>query len=399
MEEIKYFFDIFKRYEPSSSDKRMLLQKGGKVKVYQQKDPFCVKVHIDFDEPINFRTLWAIEEECRVFYNAVAFRIFPHFPAALFSAEAMPDVVDEAVREGAATHGFFDHARYREEGESVVVEIPFLENGVGIVQNTGTEKILEEIIFNQYGVRRKVVVKQSHDAEERIAKRQEEKRKLEEELDRQAIESMRRAQMAMKDGGMPVPTDSKLPRVSGLTDAVNCFEVIDSTTFAPMDEITKENLMVILYRYAQYNQKNSYSCNAPTAEAERYMLERLQKQVVIADWQYRAKEAPVETASVFRNAGFDSLLCPWDRGVPQLTAVMETVKTQSLRGFMHTTWHTLTQGMPYVTLAAVLGAEDAEKRSFTWASTSTAALLRRVKPCGGDYERAGWSRVQVSSLW
>ena len=156
---------------------------------------------------------------------------------------------------------------------------------------------------------------------------------------------------------------------------------------------------MFLYRHAQYNQNNSYSCNAPTPEAERYMLERLQKQVVIADWQYWAKEAPVETASVFRNAGFDSLLCPWDRGVPQLTAVMETVKTQSLRGFMHTTWHTLTQGMPYVTLAAVLGAEDAEKRSFTWASTSTAALLRRVKPCGGDYERAGWSRVQVSSLW
>ena len=31
---------------------------------------------------------------------------------------------------------------------------------------------------------------------------------------------------------------------------------------------------MFLYRHAQYNQNNSYSCNAPTPEAERYMLER-----------------------------------------------------------------------------------------------------------------------------
>ena len=31
--------------------------------------------------------------------------------------------------------------------------------------------------------------------------------------------------------------------------------------------------------------------------------------------------------------------------------------------------------------------------------TKTAALLRKVMPAGGDYEKAGWSRVQVSSLW
>ena len=234
MDDVKRFFDIFKRYEPSSSDKRMLLQKGGAVKVMRTLEPFRVEVHMDFSEPINYRTLWAVEEECRQFYNAVSFRILPHFPPEMFSVEVMPDIVDEAVRVGAATHGFFDHARYREEGETILAEIPFLADGVGIVKNTDTETILSNIIFSRFGVRRQVVVKEAYDAKEKTEQRQEAKRKLEEEYDRQAMMSYRQAQSAIADGGVPVPEEAKLPRISGLTEDINRFEMLDSTTYAPL---------------------------------------------------------------------------------------------------------------------------------------------------------------------
>jgi len=232
MDDVKRFFDIFKRYEPSSSDKRMLLQKGGAVKVMRTLEPFRVEVHMDFSEPINYRTLWAVEEECRQFYNALSFRILPHFPPEMFSVEVMPDIVDEAVRVGAATHGFFDHARYREEGETILAEIPFLADGVGIVKNTDTETILSNIIFSRFGVRRQVVVKEAYDAREKTEQRQEAKRKLEEEYDRQAMMSYRQAQSAIADGGVPVPEEAKLPRISGLTEDINRFEMLDSTTYA-----------------------------------------------------------------------------------------------------------------------------------------------------------------------
>jgi hypothetical protein len=156
---------------------------------------------------------------------------------------------------------------------------------------------------------------------------------------------------------------------------------------------------MFLYRHPSYNQNNVYTCNAPTAEAEEYMLARLDRELVIADWQYDPVAAPVETASVFAKEGFDCLLCPWDRGDSQMNAVLSTVKSQRLMGILHTTWHTLSKGMPYVAKAAVGGFEDDDHLRGILSRTYSAALLRKVMPVEGDYSRAGWSKIQVHSLW
>ena len=124
------------------------------------------------------------------------------------------------------------------------------------------------------------------------------------------------------------------------------------------------------------------------------MLARLDRNIIIADWQYDATEAPVETAAVFANAGFDCLLCPWDRGNKNMQAMIATVKEQSLMGFMHTTWHTLSTGMPFVTCAAVGGFDDFKVLGGTY----TAALYRKVMFVDGDYTKAGWSKKQIDSI-
>lgn len=171
------------------------------------------------------------------------------------------------------------------------------------------------------------------------------------------------------------------------------------------EEMRLQNRRVIvwgdmfLYRHSHYNPKNQYTCNSPTLETEAYMIGRLSNNLVIADWQYDAMQAPVETATVFTQAGFDCLLCPWDRGVTQMRAVISTVKERSLAGFLHTTWHTLSKGMPYVTLAAIGGFESIDKGDMTQIYTNTASLLRKVLPADGDYEKSGWSKIQVDSLW
>ena len=79
-----------------------------------------------------------------------------------------------------------------------------------------------------------------------------------------------------------------------------------------------------------------------------------------------------------------------------MNAVLSTVKEQSLTGFLHTTWHTLSNGMPYVALAAVGGYEKTDRYGIL---THSAALLRRVMPACGNYAKAGWSRSQVNNLW
>lgn len=156
---------------------------------------------------------------------------------------------------------------------------------------------------------------------------------------------------------------------------------------------------MMLYRHAHYNPKNNYSCNAPTPEVEQFFLSRLHKHLLIADWQYWAPHAPIETASVFQNAGFDCLLCPCDIGNAEIDATLATIYQRSLMGFIHTTWHTLTYGMPCVTQMGVGGYEYTDGMKTDNLHAKTATLLRKVMSCKGDYERAGWSHRQIDFKW
>ncbi|MBR3894557.1 MAG: family 20 glycosylhydrolase [Clostridia bacterium] len=156
---------------------------------------------------------------------------------------------------------------------------------------------------------------------------------------------------------------------------------------------------MLLYRHPHYNPKNRYSCHAPSPEVAQYLLDHVSKDVIIADWQYHSPEAPIETASVFKEAGFDCLLCPWDEGIPHIPAALSTIRDLSLMGFMHTTWHTLSMGTFYITMMAVGGFEDVTGYKADHVRPHTAALLRKVMPACGDYEKAGWSKLQVGFKW
>ena len=82
-----------------------------------------------------------------------------------------------------------------------------------------------------------------------------------------------------------------------------------------------------------------------------------------------------------------------------MKAVVKTAREQKLAGIMHTTWHTLTRGFFYVAMAAMGGYEDITACDKRKVRTQSAALLRKVMPVHGDYDKAGWSKEQVYSVW
>lgn len=164
-----------------------------------------------------------------------------------------------------------------------------------------------------------------------------------------------------------------------------------------MGELNRRILVwgdMFLYRHPHYNPKNSYAALTPTPGSETYMLNRLSHRVIVADWQYDANEAPVETAAVFQKAGFDCMLCPWDRSYAKLHSCLATVKDMHLYGLIHTTWHTLSAGMPYVAKAAVGCFADHEDADLT----QCAAFLRKVYFTDGDYRKAGWAKQQIGII-
>ena len=155
---------------------------------------------------------------------------------------------------------------------------------------------------------------------------------------------------------------------------------------------------MLLFKHPHYNPQNAYVCNCPTEEAAREMLERLDRRLLLADWQYDTPVVPVETAAVFQNAGFDTLLCPWDRSLPKLNACIETASSLQLAGILHTTWHTLSSGMHYVMIAALGAYDGTYVARASRVASKAAAHLRRVSFAEGDYERAGWSKRQIGDI-
>ena len=132
------------------------------------------------------------------------------------------------------------------------------------------------------------------------------------------------------------------------------------------------------------------------------MQAHMPKNVTMADWQYGFVKAPVPTAKDLTDAGFDCLLCPWEKGEAHAEATAKSVLESGLFGFLQTTWHTLSRRMPILTMMAKgayepIGTE--ENSSFTSYNTVTAALLRKVMPSHGEYRKCGWSPAEIDFLW
>ena len=91
------------------------------------------------------------------------------------------------------------------------------------------------------------------------------------------------------------------------------------------------------------------------------------------------------------------LLCPWDRSDESIKATLDTVKSQNLYGVMHTTWHTLSEGMRFLyntALSSWKADDDAIWSSDGYVQAQLAAAVRKVAPFA-DYNSAGWAEAQI----
>ncbi len=152
---------------------------------------------------------------------------------------------------------------------------------------------------------------------------------------------------------------------------------------------------MFLHKHEAYNPQNAYFAPSPSSRCETFMQERLNHDIIIADWQYFVRHPPVETALTLQRNGFRVLLAPWDRSVECAKACMQTVKEHELFGYLHTTWHTLTSGMPYVGGVAVAAWSECEVKKDLY---GTAVAMRKANFVDGNYERAGWSKYEIGVI-
>ncbi len=141
-----------------------------------------------------------------------------------------------------------------------------------------------------------------------------------------------------------------------------------------------------------------YMCNS-SEEIANTLLDNINKNVVIADWQYFVKVDKIwKTSVLFKERGFDVICCPWsDRET--LKAPVDTVVEENLLGIMKTTWDTLQKEElgPLVQLgySAVKGSHDDTWHALYYGADDAAGILRGVSPSRGDYVTSGWRKDQL----
>lgn len=155
---------------------------------------------------------------------------------------------------------------------------------------------------------------------------------------------------------------------------------------------------MFLYKKPLYENENIYG-GAPTEKAAEYMLDSVDKNIVMADWQYSCTKTPIETSILLKNAGFDVLICPWGRDFESdsVEVCLDTIKDYNVDGIMHTTWHTLSNGTMYVGKVAMESWTKSTKDTVPVYAAKTASIQRKVCFADGNYERSGWARLQIST--
>lgn len=133
----------------------------------------------------------------------------------------------------------------------------------------------------------------------------------------------------------------------------------------------------------------------PTHEA----LDRVSRDIVIADWHYGVTKGDVPTLPHFREQGFETIACPWNTEANIRTLARAAVANNSL-GLLMTTWHRLAPSfrvLPYA--AACVWSENQAalnvKQYGALALTATASILRKLVPAEGKFDRAGWNAHEL----
>ena len=120
----------------------------------------------------------------------------------------------------------------------------------------------------------------------------------------------------------------------------------------------------------------------------------LARDIIMADWQYNITHE-FETSLDLKKDGFDVVTCPWNSRV-NVSAAVDTAKSNKLLGVLGTTWHTLSQMqwlIPYIADRMWGNAHPLTDQEYTLYCSYN---VRRCVPANGEYEKAGFLEEELA---
>ena len=123
-------------------------------------------------------------------------------------------------------------------------------------------------------------------------------------------------------------------------------------------------------------------------------LEKLDRRLIIADWQYNITDPVSPSSDHFKANGFDVLICPWD-AAQNAVSMHAAADKQGLMGTMDTTWHHMD---PMLKMMPELGGSAWTGAAYTanpGQGVHCSALLRKLMPVTASYAKSGYLTHEI----
>ncbi|MBQ2725519.1 MAG: PolC-type DNA polymerase III [Clostridia bacterium] len=225
--------DVFKKVVPELTAKgREIFENASDLTLRIDREHRIAEAGCHFTKLFRKSELYALENQIREVYELSQMRILPHYPEELFSLDYMSEILTEAARVGVVVSGFFDKYELEQDGETIVIRIPFTQGGITLLNLAETARIIEGIVYSEFGTTVHIDIEKSADAEQQYAEfmaRQMERLNSESALisaehERLAQEAER---AAMASPQAPVEEEKPvLPRVQSLFDGSDYPETV-----------------------------------------------------------------------------------------------------------------------------------------------------------------------------
>lgn len=120
------------------------------------------------------------------------------------------------------------------------------------------------------------------------------------------------------------------------------------------------------------------------------LMKSIDKNILIADWQYSCHDEAWKTSPKLKENGFDVVCCPWSN-TQNINEAINTVGSNNLFGIIHTTWHNLFHGFREMIYAGAVSYGATEENLDNIHRFYCASVARKAMPSFGEFEKCGWS--------
>jgi len=181
----------------------------------------------------------------------------------------------------------------------------------------------------------------------------------------------------------------------GLCKNTNKLDLLSNYINSLADDLKNYNRRGIIWGDALLDttiwESPSYATSRPDQRTHE-ILDRLDRSLIIDDWQYYITESKVPTSEYFMDKGFDVILSPW-HDLKNIRALSNATQSINAFGFLATTWKTLNERIELIPIAGECAWEGDRKKGKIEVDLMrcvAASLQRKLVPVHGVYKDAGW---------